>query len=192
MSSPVCVLPRTSAAHAGGGASGAPRPSTLSAIKGSRVFMVLGTLLVLAVAWMFLAPPQLGGETSYVVTEGVSMLPRFHAGDLVVLRKEANYHVGEVAAYHNQQLGEVVMHRIIAINESRYVFKGDNNQFPDSYEPVASQIVGAERIHVPGAGRIITTLRIPVVAAVALVLMWLLSFNRSKSRRQRRRHRYAR
>ncbi|MGB9112459.1 MAG: signal peptidase I [Acidimicrobiales bacterium] len=143
-------------------------------------------------AWILLAPPALGGRNTYVVTSGVSMLPHFHAGDLVILRKESTYRVGEVAAYQNHELGVVVMHRIIAIRDGHYVFKGDNNDFIDSYEPTKSQIVGAEWVHLSRVGRVLTGLRIPGVAAALLALLWILSLERTRvSRRRRRRHRHA-
>lgn len=148
------------------------------------------SLAALVAAWAFLAPPQLGGPTSYAITSGISMLPHFHAGDLVVLRKQGSYHVGEVAAYHNGQLGVVVMHRIVAVHGNHYVFKGDNNNYADSFEPTKAQIVGAEKLHLPGAGRYVQELHRPVIAAVALATLWLLSFWRpARSRRHRRRHR---
>ena len=58
--------------------------------------------LVLVVVWTGLLPRQLGGSMSYVIANGISMLPRYRAGDLVILRQEPSYHVGEVAAFHNQ------------------------------------------------------------------------------------------
>ena len=117
------------------------------------------------------------------------MLPHFHAGDLVVLRKQSGYHVGEVAAYHNKQLGVVVMHRIIARDGSHFVFKGDNNSFDDAYEPTASQIVGDEWIHLPRVGVVVQYLRIPLVAAGGLAILWLFSFGPAAvPRRRRRRH----
>ena len=87
---------------------------------------------VLAGIWLFLAPPALGGQTSYVVTSGVSMEPRFHTGDLAVVHPEGSYRVGDVAAYHNRMLHTVVMHRIVAISHGHYTFKGDNNSWLDS------------------------------------------------------------
>ena len=131
-----------------------------------KLIAVLGTVMLLFACWTFLAPPVLGGGTSYVITDGVSMLPKFHAGDLVILRKQTTYHVGEVAAYHNGQLGIVVMHRIIAISDGHYSFKGDNNNFVDSFRPTKRQVVGAEWAHVDGLGRIFVKLRDPAAAAV--------------------------
>lgn len=157
-----------------------------------RLFAVLATIAVGILAWEALAPPQLGGSTSYVITTGISMLPRYHAGDLVLLRREATYHIGEVAGYHNGQLGVTVMHRIVAVEGAHYLFKGDNNDFIDSFHPTAAQIVGAEWIHLPGWGSFLLTLRTPLVGAVVLGVMWLFVFwPRSGSRRQRRRRRHA-
>jgi signal peptidase I len=121
------------------------------------------------------------------------MLPNFHSGDLVLLRAQPSYHVGEVAGYRNQQLGgATIMHRIIAIEGDHYVFKGDNNNFTDTFQPTAAQIVGAEWLHLPGWGNVLLNLRTPVVGAVILGLLWLVLFwPRSSTRRQRRRHRHA-
>lgn len=153
------------------------------------IFAVLALVLLGAQ----LLPQQLGGAMSYAITQGTSMLPRYHAGDLVILRREPSYHVGEVAAFHNQQLHVIVLHRIVAIRDRRYVFKGDNNSWVTTYEPTKSQIVGAEWLHLPGAGHVILDLRIPIIAAALLGLLWLYSFwPRLSTRRQRRRHRHAR
>ena len=171
----------------------APRSRATGSWLLRRKYSVLGLALTIALVGTGLLPPQLGGSTTYVITRGVSMLPQFHAGDLVVVRREPSYRVGQVAAYHNGELGVVVLHRIYAVNGDHYAFKGDNNNFVDSYQPTTSQIVGAEWLHLPGAGRWVNQLREPLVAAVLLGLLWLYTFGpRSKSRRQRRRHRHVR
>lgn len=154
--------------------------------------LVLSSLVALTVLWGGFLPEQLGGRMSYVITDGTSMLPHFHAGDLVITRKEATYHVGEVAAFHNQEMGVIVLHRIVAIRKNRYVFKGDNNSWVTMYEPTKTQIVGAAWLHVPRAGRLVLDLRHPFVAAGLLAVVWLFSFSPvARSRRQRRRHRRA-
>ena len=159
---------------------------------GPKVVGALVTAVVVVAGWWALAPPQLGGSTSFVITEGASMLPHFHAGDLVLLRRQPSYHVGEVAGYHNPQLGAVVMHRIIAIRGGHFVLKGDNNKFATIYEPTQSQFVGAEWVHLAGAGRYLMVLRVPAVAAALLALLWLFTFAPPvRSRRRRRRHRHA-
>ena len=161
-------------------------------LASARVWRAVLSAALVAAAWALLAPPALGGRTSYVVTTGISMLPRYHADDLVVLRKEPSYHVGEVAGYHNGQLHVVVMHRIIAIRDGHYYFKGDNNNFVDSFQPAKAGIVGAEWVHLPGAGSYLLRLRNPAVTGIGLGIIWLLSFSPRRTRRQRRRHRLAR
>lgn len=150
------------------------------------------TALLVVPLWALFAPPALGGWSSFTTVSGTSMLPNFHSGDLVLLRQESSYHVGEVVGYHNSQLHAVVMHRIVAIRNGHYFFKGDNNDFVDPFHPTKNQLVGAEWIHLAGAGRYVQYVRMPVVAAVLAAALWILSFrSRPASRRRRRRHRHA-
>ena len=65
-----------------------------------RSCLISAALVVLAVAaWLLLAPTQIGGETSYVTTSGISMEPRFHTGDLALVRPAASYKVGDIVAH---------------------------------------------------------------------------------------------
>src|SRR4051794_31425667 len=92
-------------------------------------------IVALAAGCWLLWPAALGGRTTYVTTHGVSMALSFHTGDLALMRPAANYHVGEVVAYHSSLLHTVVMHRIVAIKGGQYVFKGDNNSWRDPQPP---------------------------------------------------------
>ncbi len=148
----------------------------------------LGLALV-GLAWFLFAPTALGGSTSYVVTDGVSMEPRFHSGDLAVVRSESDYRVGQIVAYHNRELGTVVLHRIIGREGSRYVFKGDNNNFTDFEHPTRAQLIGALWIHLPGAGRTLDSIRSPALIAVLFALGTLMVGGASFARRRRRRRR---
>jgi signal peptidase I len=150
-------------------------------------------LTVVAAAWFFLAPPVVGGSTSYLSTDGVSMEPRFHTGDLVLVRGRSGYHVGEIAAYRSTLLGSVVMHRIVGKENGRYIFKGDNNNFTDPDLVAQSQIVGALWLHLPGAAGHLAALRTPPVLGgiVGLGVLLLLGGAFTKRRRRRRRNRGA-
>ena len=115
--------------------------------------LITGALVLFAGAfWLFLAPPKIGGRTTYVVTSGNSMEPSFHTGDLALLRPIAHYRVGEIVAYHSTLLHVVVLHRIIAIHGGRYVFKGDHNNFIDPTRPTRSELIGALWVHIPRGG----------------------------------------
>ncbi len=140
----------------------------------ARSLAAVATLAVATAAWYFAAPPQLGGGTSYAVVYGVSMEPHFHRGDLVLLRRQPAYGVGEVVGYHSRQLHRDVLHRIVAADGDRFTFKGDNNGFRDPEHPLAGQLFGHEWLRIPGAGAQLERLRSPRNAAIVAGLAALL------------------
>jgi hypothetical protein len=70
-----------------------------------------------------LAPPWLGGSTTYLVVHETSMEPRFRAGDHVVVRRAPDYRVGQIVAYRSRTLDTVVVHRLVRRDDPGYVFK---------------------------------------------------------------------
>jgi signal peptidase I len=154
--------------------------------------LISATLVVLIVAaWLLVAPTQIGGETSYVTTSGISMAPRFHSGDLAVVRPAADYRVGDVIAYRSKMLRLVVLHRVIAIKDGRYVTRGDNNDFTDPDHPARADVVGKLAFRVPHGGRVLRWLHTPVMAALLSGGMALLLFMGAKRQRRRRDRRRA-
>ncbi len=162
-----------------------PRPKQL-------LSLALG-LVVLGSLWFWFAPAPLGGSSAYVVTRGISMEPHFHTGDLAIVRSQSSYHVGEVVAYQNNMLHTIVLHRIIGRAGARYIFKGDNNSFVDPERPVASQLIGALWLHIPGAGGDLQSIRSPLLigALVAVGVLLLTGVAVTRRRRLRRRERRA-
>jgi signal peptidase I len=141
-------------------------------VTGSRLVRVALLLLCLAGEWLVIAPARLGGHASYVVTHGISMEPGYHAGDLAFIRPVASYRVGDVVAYHSQTLGIIVMHRIVAIRDGRYTFKGDHNTWLDPDQPAYGELIGRAVVRVPGAGIWLKRATGPIpLAVLAVVLM---------------------
>ena len=120
---------------------------------------------------------------------GVSMEPRFHTGDLAIVRGQSRYHVGEIVAYQSKMLHTVVLHRIIGRSGDRYLFKGDNNHFIDFEHPRATQLVGALRLHIAGAGSDFLSIHSPVLVGVLVAVAILLLTGGVFTRRRRRRRR---
>jgi signal peptidase I len=144
---------------------------------------------VLVVAWLFLAPARIGGSTGYVTTHGNSMAPRFQSGDLALIRRAGRYSVGDVVAYRSKLLNTVVMHRIVAQDGPRYVFKGDNNDFLDPDRPGRAELIGKLWLQVPHGGVMLASLATPLGAAglagfMAAFLLW--GAGRRGRRRKRR------
>ena len=128
----------------------------------------IGAILIGAVAlgafWLTLAPRQIGGPASYVITQGNSMEPRIHENDLVIVR-ESSYETGDVIAFYSPSLERIVMHRIERVDGDAFVTKGDNNDWLDRDRPTASSTLGSEWVHIPKAGRVLLWLSRPLHAA---------------------------
>lgn len=93
--------------------------------------------------WFGLAPTSIGGDYSYVVVHGNSMEPHLYGGDIVLLRREPHYGLGEVVAYRDPVLGPV-LHRIRSRDGDRFVLRGDNREREDAYAPLPSDVLGRE------------------------------------------------
>jgi len=146
--------------------------------------------LVLVVILVF-APTTVGGAASYVRIHGSSMYPTFQSGDTVLLTRDDHYAVGDIIAYHSQQLGgTVVIHRIIEVTpEGRYVTQGDNNDFIDGYQPERADVIGKQTLRLPGASKVAQLLSGPTGIIVLAVGVSLLLFFRPRPKAALHRHR---
>lgn len=138
--------------------------------------------------WLLFAPMQLGGQAAFVIINGNSMEPLYRRDDLVIIRAQASYKLGDIVTYRHPELGPVI-HRIIGRNGERWVFQGDNNSFIDPYEPLTAELMGRSWIHIPSVGKLLTLLRhSPPLMALALgggVIVMTLS-SQSKAHKGRR------
>ncbi len=110
------------------------------------------TLAVLAVAWLLLAPVQIGGQALYLVVSGISMEPTLYEGDLLAMRPSAAYRVGDIATYYHPRTGAAVVHRIVAQTGQRFVFQGDNKHREDPYAPEQAEVRGKLWWRLPRVG----------------------------------------
>jgi signal peptidase I len=156
-----------------------------------RIAALVVVLAVLGAGWFFLAPPSIGGQTSYVVTDGISMHPRIHTGDLALVRPVGTYHVGDIAAYRSPSLHLTVLHRIVAITrDGGYRFKGDNNGWIDPGDISRDRIIGKMWVMAPGLGGWLQWLRSPgIMTGLAIVAAVLLFGGAGAEVRRRRRRR---
>lgn len=163
-----------------------------SGIGRRRPIAALALALLGVVGLFALWPAQLGGRSTYVTTHGISMQPLFHSGDLAVVRPAEHYAVGDIAAYHSQQLKTVVLHRIVAVQQGRFVFQGDHNSWLDP-EPVSTdQIIGSLRLRIPHAGSWLNSAARPWLLTAGLGVLVLIGGSQQAHRRTRRRHRMSR
>lgn len=122
----------------------------------------------------------LTGSMAWVVTTGTSMEPVFRGGDVAVVRPAASYGPGDVIAYHNPDLGGVVvLHRIIEVAaDGSFVTQGDNNDWVDSHQPSHDEVLGRLSLHLPALGRVLELLFQPIVAAAVVFVGTILVLSR--------------
>ena len=139
--------------------------------------------LVLASAWAFtLRPTSLRGPAGYVMVRGVSMLPTYVGGDLIVTHKAKSYSKGDIVAYKVPKgdfgAGILVIHRIIGGNaKDGFIIKGDNNNFRDDWQPKPKDILGKAWLRLPHMGVILAFLHSPLPMAslgAAFVIVFVL------------------
>lgn len=144
----------------------------------SRSLLSAFWLVLTAAIWIAFAPIQAGGQAAYIVVIGKSMEPNFHFGDLIIVQHESNYSIGDIVAYKNAQLKNNVFHRIIGFENNRYILKGDNNTWIDTYQPSSEEVIGKLWIYLPGAGKVIQRIRTPInMALIAGAMACVVLFN---------------
>jgi len=131
-------------------------------------------LFFLLIFWLTLAPAQIGGPLTYAIVNGNSMEPGFFLGDLVLLREEPVYGVGDAVVYFDPKMGQYVFHRIIALEGDRFILQGDNNDWLDSHRPSRDEIRGKLWLHIPKLGKVVGWTREPLHAGISAGLLGVL------------------
>ncbi len=147
--------------------------------------------VVAVVLWLSFAPTKVGGSTTYSVTSGISMEPLLHKGDLAFVRAQSSYHVGDLTLYQSPVVHQPVLHRIIVIQDGKYFFQGDNNNFVDPGYATRDELIGTMWFSIPGAGSILGWFGEPthagLIAGLGAMAIVLASITTTRSRRRRRR-----
>jgi len=134
----------------------------------------IASYLVIAVValagFKLLLPAAFGGPAGYVMVRGVSMLPTYKGGDLVITHPSSSYGKGDIIAYTVPKgefgAGILVIHRIIGGSaENGFVIQGDNNGFADPWHPKPKDIIGKTWVHIPRLGLLLAFLHAPVPLA---------------------------
>ena len=103
------------------------------------------------------ALPMPFGYGAAVVLTG-SMEPTIMADELVIVKAQENYEIGDVVVFQTGKI--LVVHRIIAMDEETVTTQGDANNVADA--PIEhSRIKGRVIWHIPNAGSAVRVLKTP-------------------------------
>ena len=152
-----------------------------------RAGLISATLVVLVVAaWLLVAPTQIGGETSYVTTTGISMSPRFHSGDLGVVRPAATTAWGTSSPTTARRCASS---SCTASSRSRATASSPRATTTTSSIPITPRErtwSASSPSASPHGGLVLHWLHTPFMAALLCGGMALLLFMGAKQRRRRR------
>ena len=129
------------------------------------------------------ALPMPFGYGGAVVLSG-SMEPTITVDELIIVRAEDSYEVGDVVVYQNGRIP--VVHRIVAIDGEAVTTQGDANNVSDA--PIElSQIKGRVIAHIPHVGKAVRLLKTPpaiVLMIAAAVLTVELPYQKEKDKKE--------
>ena len=129
------------------------------------------------------ALPMPFGYGGAVVLSG-SMEPAIKVDELIIVKAEKMYEVGDVVVY---QTGLIpVVHRIVDMDEQTAITRGDANNTEDS--PILlSQIKGRVIAHIPHVGKAVRLLKTPAVTILLIICAVLtveLPYLKEKERKE--------
>ncbi len=70
-----------------------------------------------------------------------SMKPELQTGDLILVKKEKTYEIGEIITYQTKD-GYLITHRIIEQGKNGFITQGDANNCADELTVKQEQIIG--------------------------------------------------
>ncbi len=127
------------------------------------------------------AMPMPFGYGSAVVLSG-SMEPELSVNDLIIVQQKDSYDIGDVVVYQNGY--DLIVHRIIDINDETVTTMGDANNIAD--EPISRKnIKGSVITSIPFVGVIVNFLKSTVGIIIMIVAAFFLiemSFHQKKKR----------
>lgn len=131
--------------------------------------------------------PEVFGYSQYIVTSG-SMEPDFSPGDMILVKSEASYELGDIVTFKNAA-GQTVTHKIVGRVEGQFITQGTANNTEDDELLSPENIIGKLQVVLPGVGQAMVFLRSPlgilllVVVAILLIgLPWWLGGTEPKAK----------
>jgi signal peptidase len=141
-----------------------------------RAAKVLGALVLVAVVLPFLVfavPQVVGADHGFVILSG-SMEPALSPGDVVIVSGSASVGVGDVITFDDGN-SVPTTHRVVGIEDGRYLTKGDANENVDGRTVDPSDVLGRVVVTFPLIGYAIlwanTTVGYVSLVVVPLVLL---------------------
>lgn len=142
------------------------------------IVQVLLTMMMIIV--FLLTVLKFAGYYPYCVLSS-SMEPTLQIGDLILVKDEKtkNLKVGDIVTYYGQQ-NQIVTHRIVEVQETEYITKGDHNKDVDITSLHNQQIIGKVIVAIPYLGYLISGLSRYVILGIIIIVIWYFSYKKKE------------
>ena len=130
-------------------------------------------------------PRVLGGEATFAMVSGQSMVPTANDGDLYIARRQSEYTVGDIVVYE-APMGGMVAHRIANNTAKGLLLQGDANSWVDPWHVSQDEIQGLVWVRIPKGGFALSIAKQPLVIsflASTIAALRLVSRPGSKGRK---------
>lgn len=111
--------------------------------------------------------PKIFGYGYAVVISG-SMEPEISVNDIVYVKEQDSYAVGDIITY--EKYDSYITHRIIDVVDGEYVTKGDSNNTKDQDTVMLEQVRGKVVYVLPAFGAIVLYMKTPIGTLVTLLI----------------------
>lgn len=119
--------------------------TTVTVLVGLAALFVLGSLI------------PIEGNYSFRIVESGSMEPAIKTGSVIATIPRDSYAVGDVVTFEGTSINPMpTTHRIVAVEGTEFVTKGDANEEADYRRISESEVIGKVFLDVPYAGHIAT------------------------------------
>ena len=147
-------------------------------LKIFKIFFVLIFILLILVNLVLLFSkfvlkkeyPDILGYSYFEVLTG-SMRNEINISDIVIVKSQANYQVGDIITYKSKNY--VVTHRVVKVEENILVTKGDANNISD--EPIyKNQVIGKVVHKIEKAGiyiKVFTDIKVIILMFIIIMLI---------------------
>ncbi len=138
--------------------------------------VIILLIVIFLLFLVFLWPSNFGGDTSFLIVYGQSMLPTIQPGSMVIIKKQPTYQIDDIVSYTIQQgpLTKNIVHRIISDTELGFVIKGDNNPDRDQGFYKVEHINGKVIFSTPYIGDILLLFRNPIFMVASSVIVFVI------------------
>jgi len=134
--------------------------------------LLINVYVIGARAFMGDPLPTVFGYSWAVIGSG-SMEPAIKVNDMVIIKKQDDYNVGDIVTYRSGNIS--VTHRVVEKSDTGCITKGDFNNVEDPYMIPMENIVGRVVCIVPWVGLFVGYLKTPTGVAGLVIIGLILA-----------------